>query len=130
MQNNAATESKEVENFFYDERFFSETTDLVDYLVDEGELNKDDTEDFVLEVDLATKEPILDIGLDWLVETITECNAERFSENGIDDEIEQIKNALKESLDFDKFNAAMPKLHYPNHKTHRFTKADLLEFMQ
>ena len=113
-----------MENFFYNDTFYSELSEYCDY----NDLDKEEIEsypdDFKLEVECSELAPIVKIDAEWITERIDE---ERFSEERCDDEVSKIMKILNENIDFEKINLLIPQLYYGNRKKHYFTKADLLE---
>jgi len=117
-----------MENFFIDENFYSE---VEDYLID-LELEKEDVEklpdDYQVKVNEAELQPIFVLKEQWIVDAICEQTdhfEERFPEES-DKVFEQIKTAIRKSIDVNKLNELLPKLYYPNGKKGILTKQDLL----
>ena len=116
-------------NFFIDDSFYSEVEDyLIDY-----ELEKEDVEklpdDWELDVNESELQPIFTLSQEFITEAIldrTDSFDERFPEDS-DRVFEDIKKAIKQSIDLDKLNELLPKLWYPNGKKATITKQDLLD---
>ena len=113
-----------MENFFYNDNFYSELSECCDYNDWDKEEIESYPDDFKLEVECSELSPIVEINAEWITEKIDE---ERFSEYRCDDEVSKIMKILNENIDFEKINRLIPKLYYGNRKKHYFTKADLLE---
>ena len=113
-----------MENFFFNDIFFSDIYELVEYECWEISDIESEPEDYVLNVELSCLEPIITLNSTKITERIDD---ERFSKNGIDREIDKINKILNEHIDFDKINNKIPKLYYKTGQIHSFTKSDLLE---
>lgn len=113
-----------MENFFFNDNFYSDLTECCDYNGWDEEEIKSYPEDYKLEVELSVLEPIFKLSADWIAENI---NEERFSDERNDEEISKIMQILNENIDFEKINLLIPKLFYPTEKKYYFTKNDLLE---
>jgi hypothetical protein len=113
-----------MENFFYNDIFYSELSECCDYNNWDKEEIESYPDDFKLEVECSELNSIVEIDAEWITERIDE---ERFSENRCDDEVSKIMKILNENMDFEKINALIPKLYYGNRKKHYFSKSDLLE---
>lgn len=114
-----------MENFFVNDKFYP---DLEEYLID-MDLEQEDIEalpdDYTLEAEDTDHEPMFKLDSSELASILDEWHSERKSEDG--DEWEEIKEALNKSVDFEKLNANIPCLHYPNGQALIITKSDLLE---
>ena len=113
-----------MENFFYNDNFYSELSECCDYNDWDKEEIESFPDDFKLEVECSILEPIVTIDAEWITERIDE---ERFSEERCNDEVSKIMKILNENIDFEKINSLIPNLYYGNKKKHYFTKDDLLE---
>jgi hypothetical protein len=113
-----------MDNFFFNDQFYSDLTDLCEYEGWEKEDIELYDEDFKLEVYGSILEPIFQLDAEWITERIDE---ERFSEDGVDNEISKLTKLLESNIDFEKINSQIQKMYYSNRKKHYFTKADLLE---
>jgi hypothetical protein len=118
-----------MEPFFIEENFYSK---VEDYLIDH-ELEKDDVDklpdDWEIKVNDAELQPIFVLKEDWVIDQIVE-NTDHFEERFPEDSdkiFEDIKKAIKQSLDINKLNELLPKLWYPNGKEVSLTKQDLLD---
>lgn len=112
-----------MENFFYDERFCSDISDLMDALdIDEDKVDELE-EDWTCKVELTSLEPAFFIDADWICERLDD---DRLDEDGdISDKVHQL---VKDNVDFTKLNELMPKLYYPTSKFATITKTDLVEY--
>lgn len=117
-----------MENFFYEEYFCSSIEDLICRLdLEDDEIDiKNLPEDWSVKIELTDLEPVHTFGekdVDRLLDNIYE---DRLTEDG--DELGPIRNALIKYIDFEKINAEVPNLYYPNGKKEIITKQDLLEY--
>lgn len=113
-----------MENFFYEDNFYTELCELCEYQDWDKEYIQTLPEDYTIEVMLTDAEPIFKLDAEWITERIDE---ERFSENNCDDEYSRITKILNENIDFEKINALIPQLYYGNRAIYHFTKQDLLD---
>ena len=105
---------------YYNENFYHELSDLVED-IDLEALKPGDT----ITVEDCDLEPIITLSADNLLDCTESLWEERTSEYG--DEYEAILKAFEDNIDFEKLNAAMPKLYYPNGKETIYTYEQLLE---
>lgn len=113
-----------MENFFYNNDFYNELSDLCNYMNwDEEEINSFE-DDFKLEVNQSRLEPMFKIDSEWITERIPE---HRFSEQDGDSEVTKIMKILDNNIDFNKINSLIPKAYYSTRIKHYFSKKDLLE---
>ena len=116
-----------MEDFFYNNDFYSELSDLCNYM-DWGDDEINLLEDgFKLEVNLSALEPIVKFDSEWITERIKE---NRFSEQNSDSEVTIIMKILDDNIDFDKINSLIPKCYYPTKLKHYFNKQDLLDALE
>lgn len=113
-----------MENFFYNDNFYYELSDCINYNDWDKEEIESYPDDFKLEVICSELQYIVQIDAEWITERI--CD-HRFSEQNSDKEVTSIMNILNDNIDFEKINSLIPKLYYPSRKKHYFTKTDLLE---
>jgi hypothetical protein len=115
-----------MEHFFYEDNFCLDLDDMVDILdVNEDNVNELD-DDWFVKVELSDLESIFNIDAENLCQLLADANEDRLSED-FDEEAKVLK-AIKESIDFDKLNGALPKLYYPNNRFEIVTKIDLVEW--
>ncbi len=112
------------ENFFYNDKFYSDLTECCDYNDWDEEYIASLPDDYKLEVTCADLQPIVNLDANWISERIDD---ERFSEDNCDKETEKIMKVLNENIDFEKINSLMPKLYYSTRTKVYFTKQDLLK---
>lgn len=121
--------------FFIEDRFYTDISDFLcsydnEELFDEDDpekLSKDIQEDWTQEIELTTLEPMFEVkpsDVDYMVDLLIENNEDRVGE---DDNSEEIKKAILAGMDFDKINAAIPRLWYPNGQLVTITKQDLID---
>ena len=120
--------SRFMENFFEDGEFYTDLGDFI-YKVFDGEEEqvRELEEDAVFECKGSKLEPIIDFSTQWITERIDD---DRFSENNVDSEIDEIEKALNGNIDFEKINALIPKLYFVDRRNKfKITKKDLLEWV-
>ena len=105
---------------YYNENFYHELSDLVAD-IDFEEMKPGDT----ITVEACDLDPIGKLDAESLTEWIMDQWEDRQSEDGY--EYEKLEKVLRENIDFEKLNAAMPKLYYPNGKETIHTYEQLLE---
>lgn len=114
-----------MDNFFYDDEFYSELGDLLEDL----EIGEDNApllpDDYCLNCVASVKEPIFELNADWIGERIDE---ERFPEES-EDISTRIQKVLNANIDFEKVNAALPKLYYPTKEKFKITKQNIIEYL-
>ena len=116
-----------MENFFVDDNFYTELSELIDYKCWDKELVENLPDNYTLEVVTSSLEPIIILDAERITEILGE---ERFSENGSENEISKIIKILNENIEFEKINNEIPTLYYPSRKKHLFTKFELLECVE
>lgn len=114
-----------MENFFIEDRFFSNFEDLLDYIDVEVEELEDD---WSIKIELSELEPMVKLNEDDLVELITDANEDRFAEDNRESEYRNIREAIKLAFDLEKFNNHIEKYYYPTGHYKTITKQDLLDF--
>lgn len=120
--------------FFVDENYYYSIEDYMhDVELEEKEQVDTLADNWEQEIELAELEKIITIDessvddmIEHLVEYLIDRNVERFPEDS-DTTEEKIKKAVKASIDIKKLNELMPELWYPNDKTDKLTKQDLLD---
>ena len=120
--------SRFMENFFVDGEFYTDLGDFI-YKVFDGEEEqvRELEEDAVFECKGSKLEPIIDFSTQWITERIDD---DRFSENNVDSEIDEIEKVLNGNIDFEKINALIPKLYFVDRRNKfKITKKDLLEWV-
>lgn len=123
-----------MENFFIGDRFYSDIESLLEHL----ELEEEDIatldDNWHENAEGTTLQNIFVMDEDWVINTIlqqTEKWDYRFPEDadeGQNSVFDQIRNAIKQSIDIEKMNSLLPKLYYPNGKKFKITKQDLFEY--
>lgn len=123
-----------MENFFIEENFFMDLDSLISHLdLDDNGAVEALEEDWTIEIELSELEPIFQLDEKYVVEAImlnTDSFEERWPEDDDGDTAENIKKAIKASVDLDKLNSLLPKLYYPTGKFEEITKQDLLEYIR
>lgn len=114
-----------MENFFYDDEFYSEICDLLEAMdIEDGKENEQIEDDWSIECFESVLEPLVTLNYDWIVDRV---NEERFPEDN--DRVSQQFSKAIESIDFTKANELMPKMYYQTRKKFTITKADILEYI-
>jgi len=119
-----------MENFFYDDRFCSDISDLMDVFDIDDENLAELEDDWLVTCEETTLEKMFVIKKDFAVKAIvnqTDTWEDRFPEES-DDLFKQIEKAIGDAIDIDKLNEGLPSLYYPNGKKFKVTKADLVEY--
>lgn len=114
-----------MENFFYDDKFYSELSDLIDDVTMDGDPNELD-DDWGVTCFESKLEPLVVLSKSWLQEIIFDTEEERFPE-----EHESTNKKLSKALDcidFSMANELMPKLYYPTKTSFTINKKDVLEY--
>jgi uncharacterized protein YozE (UPF0346 family) len=104
-----------------DDRFFTETQDIAEYL--EYEFLVEQADDFTVEAYECDLEIIGFLNGKIIAERV--FDEDRFSEEMNDDQ-EKISKILDANIDFEKINSLLPKLWYPSDRKVIFTKAELI----
>ncbi len=119
-----------MENFFIDENFYPDTESLLaDIEINEKEDAEALPDDYKLRIEESSLEKVFVATEDWIVDTIIEATDQyddRFPEEA-DHVFEEIKKAIRASIDVEKLNSLLPSLFYPNGKMSVLTKQDLLD---
>lgn len=115
-----------MENFFYNDEFYSDLDWLMDVLeIDETSVH-DLEDDWEIECYESTLEPLFRLDYEWIIDHIDE---ERWTEDA--EESIKVKKILEKHINFDAINDEMPKLYYGNErKKFTITKADLIEYFK
>lgn len=114
-----------MENFFYNENFYSDLSELMnDIDIDEDSINEL-KDDWQIRVELTDLEPIFELDADSLCQLLADANEDRLTENF--DEEQKVLAALNECIDFEKLKEKLPKLYYPNGKFMSLKKSDLID---
>lgn len=116
-----------MENFFIEDEFYSDLSDLIDREDCEPEELPDDWSVEAIGTEL---EKIFELKEDFIIDAIlnkTDTWDERFPEEA-DRIFEKIKVAVKQGLDVKKINDLLPSLYYPSNETWTITKNDLIEY--
>jgi hypothetical protein len=114
-----------MENIFYNDHFFNDLTELLEYEEIEKEEIEEKTDDYFIEVGVGELEPIIKFDVNHFIEYTFDMNEERFPEDA-DEMLEKIAKVLEENIDFAKLNELMPKLYYDSGPVKIF-KSELLE---
>ncbi len=113
-----------MENIFFNDHFFNDLTELLEYEEIEKEEIEEKQDDYYIEVGVGELEPILKFDVNHLSEYLYDMNEERFPED-VDEMLVKIVKVLKNNIDFAKLNELMPKLYYDS-GTVKIFKSELL----
>lgn len=116
-----------MENFFYNENFYSDLGELIDYLELEPETLEDD---WVINCEETTPEKIFVMDKKFITDSIvsnTDIWEDRFPEES-DDLFTRIEKAIGDAIDIDKLNEGLPSLYYMNGTEFHITKEDIVEY--
>ena len=100
-----------MENIFYNDHFFNDLTELLEYEEIEKQEIEEKPDDYFIEVGAGELEPILKLDVNHFSEYLYDMNEERFPEDA-DEMLIKIVKVLKNNIDFGKLNQLMPKLYY------------------
>lgn len=115
-----------MENFFYDDKFIGDLSDLMDTL--DIEDPKDLVDDWTCRVELTELEPIFKTDAKKMFELLCDCNEERIGEDFDNSDEEKITKAIATSFDFEKLKELLPKYYFPQSKFKVITKQDLIDY--
>lgn len=110
--------------YYYNETFYSDLTELAED-IDIEAMNDTDT----IKVCNCNLEPIVTLSADLIAENLYNDLEERHSEWNAEGELNEIIEALKRNIDFDKLNSELPILWYENNTFKLYSKAELLPFL-
>lgn len=114
-----------MENFIYNDKFYSDLGDLCDDIFETGKEISELPDDWAITCLETNIEPIVKFSLDWIFDRIDE---DRFPENESDDRtVTKVQKILSEYINFEKINELMPKLYYEGNKKFNITKKHLLD---
>jgi len=116
-----------MENFFYDDRFCSDLSDLMDIFDIEEPKNLKD--DWTCKVGLSQLEPIFKVDAENLLKLLCYDNEERIGEDFDEKDEAKILISINKSVDFNKLKELLPQYYYPTSKFEIITKADLIEYV-
>jgi len=114
-----------MENFFYDDKFFSDFGEFIELLEDENDCEINELpEDFSVELVESELKPILILSIDDI-----NIDSENYSEDNEESEEEDILKVLKENIDFEKINSLIPKNYHRTKNKQVLTKEILLSLI-
>jgi hypothetical protein len=119
-----------MENFFIDDKFYSDIDSLLSDYDEEEIINLPD--DWEVDCKESKLESIFAFDEQYIVDSVlmnTDKWEERFPEDSerIDNEI---RVAVKKGFDIEKINNLLPKLYYPNDNKFKIKKQDLLDYIK
>ena len=116
-----------MQNFFYNDNFYSDLGELIDYLELEPETLEDD---WIINCKETTLQKIFVMKKEFAIDAIvsqTDIWEDRFPEYS-EDLFTRIEKAIGDAIDIDKLNEGLPSLHYANGTKFHITKADIVEY--
>lgn len=113
-----------MENFFVDENFYFELSDLIDSTSFEEDLS-DLEDDWSVEANWSNLEKAFTLSTDWIMKYIGE---ERFDEDS--DTHEKCYDLLERCIDYDRINSLVPEMYYATKEKFTITKQDLLDYIK
>lgn len=120
-----------MENFFYEDLFCSDLSDLMEALNIEENNIADLDEGWAVKVMDTNLEKIFQFDMNFIVNAITNHTdkwEERFPEE-CERTNEAVETAIKAGIDIEKINSLLPSIWYPADKWFLITKEDLIEFI-
>ncbi len=121
-----------MENFFIDEKFYSDLSDLMDEMEIEEDNIHELPDDWSQKIQLSKLEKIFTLDKKFVADAImqkTDTWEERFPEDPSDKFMKKIEMAIENGIDIDKMNALIPELYYPINEFVTITKKDLIEWI-
>ena len=118
-----------MENFFYDDKFYSELSDYLDDIeVNELEDFDDLDDNFLIKIEYSEVQPVFEITPSSLLEMLLDCNEDRIDDNFDDRHEKKIIEVLNKCIDFEKLKTELPQYYYGNGQFEIITKQDLIEY--
>lgn len=123
-----------MENFFIEDRFFSDLDDFLDWLdLSFNEMDVKDLEDnWTQKVGLTELQPMFQIDTEFIVDSVME-RTDKWDDRWPQDDdktADQVKTAIRVGIDVEVINKFIPKLYYPTGKFEVITKQDLLKYIK
>ncbi len=121
-----------MENFFIDETFYTDFSDLMDEMEIEEDNIHELPDDWSQKIQLSKLEKIFTLDKKFVADAImqkTDTWEERFPEDPSDRFMKKIEMAIENGIDIDKMNALIPELYYPINEFVTITKKDLIEWI-
>lgn len=119
-----------MDNFFYNDVFFTDIEDVMNYLdLDEENIHQL-PEDWQIECELTTEQPVFQLTHQMVVNAVYDAT-DRYEDRVPEDEThfdKKVKDAIVKGIDIEKINNALPKYHYANGEKAFLTKKDLIEY--
>jgi hypothetical protein len=106
---------------YYNDSYYDDLEDLVIGEFDPEDINEL-PENFTIIVDLCEMEPLVTLSPDWILSRIDD---DRFSENGVDDEMDKVRKILADNIDYEKINKLMIPMWYPIGKKMVYDLSDI-----
>jgi hypothetical protein len=113
-----------IENFVVNDNFYSTISDYIE-LQEDGVDIIDLPNDWSIEVELTELEKVFYFDEYGILDLMERDDTSRLGDDN-DEVRDEIRELIKKSFDFEKFNSNVPKLYYTNGKKLIITKKDLL----
>jgi len=120
-----------MENFFIDDSFYNDLSDMMDEMEIEEENISELPDDWSQKIQLSKLEKIFTLNKNFVTDAIiqkTDTWEERFPEDPNDSFMNKIEKAIESGIDIDKINSLLPELYYPTMEFVTITKKDLIDW--
>jgi len=120
-----------MENFFIDDSFYNDLSDMMDEMEIEEENISELPDDWSQKIQLSKLEKIFTLNKNFVTDAIiqkTDTWEERFPEDTNDSFMNKIEKAIESGIDIDKINSLLPELYYPTMEFVTITKKDLIDW--
>lgn len=120
------------EMYYYNDSFFGDVDDIIEHVIDDNEFKSesDIAQDFKIEYEDCELMPIYKLDADLLYSFLSDHFDENSSEDGDEWDEDKIKSLIEKHLNFDSFNAAAPKLWFPNGSKHTISRDEVVKYMK
>lgn len=121
-----------MENFFIDDKFYSDLSDLMDEMDIEEENINELPDDWSEKIQISKLEKMFVLKKSFVVDAInqqTDRWEDRYPEDASDKLLDQIEKAIESGIDIDKINSLIPELYYPTKEFVTITKQDLIDWV-
>lgn len=121
-----------MENFFIDDKFYTDLSDLMDEIDIEEENINELPDDWSEKIQLSKLEKMFVLKKSFVVDAInqqTDRWEDRYPEDANDKLLDEIEKAIESGIDIDKINSLIPELYYPTNEFITITKQDLINWI-
>ena len=122
-----------MENFFIDDKFYSDLSDLMDEMDIEEENINELPDDWSEKIQLSKLEKMFVLKKSFVVDAInqqTDRWEDRYPEDPSGKLLDEIEKAIESGIDVDKINSLIPELYYPTEEFVTITKQDLIDWVR